>query len=57
VADHPEQMLVYFTTGEVPESKLAALAAETARACPVDHGTGWRSQIKIEATSMVPRQT
>jgi hypothetical protein len=26
VADHPEQMLVYFTTDEVPESKLAALA-------------------------------
>ena len=28
VAGHPEQMLVYFTTDEVPESKLAALAAE-----------------------------
>jgi transcriptional regulator with XRE-family HTH domain len=28
VADHPEQMLVYFTTGEVPQDKLAALAAE-----------------------------
>jgi transcriptional regulator with XRE-family HTH domain len=28
VADHPEQMLVYFTTADVPESKLAALAAE-----------------------------
>lgn len=27
VADHPEQMLVYFTTSEVPESKLAAMAA------------------------------
>jgi transcriptional regulator with XRE-family HTH domain len=26
VADHPEQMLVYFTTSEVPESKLAGLA-------------------------------
>lgn len=26
VADHPEQMLVYFTTGEVPEDKLADLA-------------------------------
>ena len=26
VADHPEQMLVYFTTSEVPESKLADLA-------------------------------
>jgi hypothetical protein len=25
------------------------------RACPVDHGTGSRSQILIEATSMVPR--
>ncbi len=28
VADQPEQMLVYFTTTEVPQSKLAALAAE-----------------------------
>ena len=28
VADHPEQMLVYFTTDEVPAAKLAALAAE-----------------------------
>ena len=27
VADHPEQMLVYFTTTDVPESKLADLAA------------------------------
>jgi hypothetical protein len=27
------------------------------RACPVDHETGWRSQILIEATSTVPRQT
>ncbi len=27
------------------------------RACPVDHGTGSWSQILIEATSMVPRQT
>jgi hypothetical protein len=26
------------------------------RACPVDHETGWRSQILIEATSTVPRQ-
>jgi transcriptional regulator with XRE-family HTH domain len=28
VADHPEQMLVYFTTADIPESKLAGLAAE-----------------------------
>ena len=28
VADHPEQMLVYFTTADVPESKLADLVAE-----------------------------
>jgi transcriptional regulator with XRE-family HTH domain len=28
VADHPEQHLVYFTTDEVPVSKLTALAAE-----------------------------
>jgi transcriptional regulator with XRE-family HTH domain len=28
VADHPEQTLVYFTTDEVPQAKLAALAAE-----------------------------
>ena len=27
VADHPEQMLVYFSTDEVPAAKLAALAA------------------------------
>ena len=27
------------------------------RACPVDHGSGWRSQILIEATLTVPRQT
>ena len=26
------------------------------RACPTDHGTGSRSQILIEATSMVPRK-
>ena len=26
----------------------------TSRACPVDHGTGSRSQMLIEATSMVP---
>jgi len=31
--------------------------AGTTRACPVDHETGCRSQIRIEATSMVPRQT
>jgi transcriptional regulator with XRE-family HTH domain len=28
VADHPEQTLVYYTTDEVPQAKLAALAAE-----------------------------
>ena len=28
VADQPEQMLVYFTTDDVPQAKLAALAAE-----------------------------
>lgn len=27
VADHPEQVLVYFTTTEVPEGKLAEMAA------------------------------
>jgi hypothetical protein len=27
------------------------------RACPADHGTGSRSQILIEATSTVPRNT
>jgi len=31
--------------------------AKPAGPCPVDHGTGWRSQIRIEATSTVPRQT
>jgi transcriptional regulator with XRE-family HTH domain len=34
VADHPEQMLVYFTTSEVPEDKLAALAASVPGAAP-----------------------
>jgi gas vesicle structural protein len=29
--------------------------AEATRACPLDHGTGSRSQILIEATSTVPR--
>jgi hypothetical protein len=29
--------------------------AAVSRACPVDHGTGSRSQILIEAISMVPR--
>jgi MFS superfamily sulfate permease-like transporter len=28
-----------------------------ARACPVDHVVGSRSQMRIEATSMVPRKT
>src|SRR5580704_619549 len=28
VADHPEQHLVYFSTDEIPQAKLAALAAE-----------------------------
>ena len=32
VADHPEQTLVYFTTAEVPQGKLAALAAEIGEA-------------------------
>ena len=31
-------------------------AAPETRACLVDHGTGWRSQILIEATLTVPRQ-
>lgn len=34
VADHPEQMLVYFTTSEVPEDKLAVLAASVPGAAP-----------------------
>jgi len=34
VADHPEQMLVYFTTSEVPEDKLAALSASVPGAAP-----------------------
>jgi hypothetical protein len=33
----------------------ALVTARSARACPLDHGTGSRSQILIEATSMVPR--
>jgi hypothetical protein len=35
---------------------LAALSGAP-RACPIDHETGWRSQIPMKATSMVPRQT
>jgi len=31
-----------------------AVTAIGTRACPVDHGTGSRSQMLIEATSMVP---
>ena len=34
VADHPEQMLVYFTTSEVPGDKLAVLAASVPGAAP-----------------------
>lgn len=34
VADHPEQMLVYFTTSEIPADKLAALAASVPGAAP-----------------------
>jgi len=34
VADRPEQMLVYFTTSEVPEDKLAVLAASVPGAAP-----------------------
>jgi len=34
VADHPEQMLVYFTTSAVPEDKLAVLAASVPDAAP-----------------------
>jgi transcriptional regulator with XRE-family HTH domain len=34
VADHPEQMLVYFTASEVPEDKLAARAASVPAAAP-----------------------
>ena len=34
LADHPEQMLVYFTTSEVPEDKLTALAASVPAAAP-----------------------
>jgi hypothetical protein len=38
------------------DSLLAALTRGTeTRACPADHGTGSRSQILIEARSMVPR--
>jgi hypothetical protein len=37
-----------------PTTARPAMASRTARACPVDHGTGSRSQMLIEATSMVP---
>jgi hypothetical protein len=34
---------------------IAARSKLGTRVCPVDHGTGSRSQILIDATSMVPR--
>src|SRR5262249_51210136 len=38
-------------------SSFAEPGHRPARACPVDDGTGARSQMRIEATLMVPRQT
>ena len=37
----------------MPKSMLR-VEGDPTRACPVDHGTGSRSQMLIEATSMVP---
>jgi hypothetical protein len=45
--------------GDVTPADLAGemrVAEVTSRACPADHGTGSRSQILIEARSMVPRK-
>ena len=39
------------------DQEQVRLVPAPARACPLDHGAGSRSQIRIEATSMVPRQT
>ncbi len=36
------------------EIRAARPTAGQLRACPVDHGTGSRSQIRIDATSTVP---
>ena len=51
----------YVSFGEFPDgaagkmqSSTGSSPPEAARACPVDHGTGSRSQMLIEATSMVP---
>jgi len=40
VADRPEQTLVYFITTDVPETKLAALAAEIGEPGTCEPGTG-----------------
>jgi hypothetical protein len=38
---------------EIVSQKLGEVGVET-RPCPLDHGTGSRSQILMEATSTVP---
>jgi hypothetical protein len=43
-------------TVRTPEGLETELFQALTRACPTDHGTGSRSQILIEATSMVPRK-
>jgi ADP-ribose pyrophosphatase YjhB (NUDIX family) len=64
VYSDPGHLMVYPDTGEVRHQfavcfnalPSAAVRAPTGiRACPADHGTGSRSQILIEARSMVPR--
>jgi transcriptional regulator with XRE-family HTH domain len=42
------------TLDSVAQVAAVELFADRARACPVDHGTGSRSQIRIEATLTVP---
>ena len=43
-----------YSTGSEFIADGGILAGPGTRACPVDHGTGSRSQMLIEATSMVP---
>ena len=55
----PVSVLVMYVLDIRPRRRTATLcmpiaAAPSTRACPVDHGTGLRSQMLIEATSMVP---
>jgi hypothetical protein len=47
-------MIMENTHTGVRSGLAVRLYGQAPRACPVDHGTGSRSQMLIEATSMVP---